>query len=306
MFNPFKGKKKRKAKKDREEDKETEDKKEKKVKPEEERPLFDIHRDAIKSVWGIVFLTFFIISILSLFDMAGRGGELFVSISETVFGIGKYSIPLVFIAASFILFTTRKRNAYFPLFIGAVLFFTGILGILSVGDAEGDMRGGYWGFLVSWPLVKSVGDIASIVVLMGFIMASVVISFNVRVSSVVKQMMTKKELEEAAGGADASEKGTAGGDGIKVKTWNDAEDSSEENSNGKNLNKISAALKRKSREHDEKDENSGEGDFKVKSASFNDQDFRLPPTELLEKETGKPSSRDIVANANIIKRTLQN
>ena len=33
--------------------------------------------------------------------------------------------------------------------------------------------------------------------------------------------------------------------------------------------------------------------------------FRRQPLELLEKETEKPSSGDIVANANIIKRTLR-
>src|SRR3989338_5881714 len=36
------------------------------------------------------------------------------------------------------------------------------------------------------------------------------------------------------------------------------------------------------------------------------KDFKLPTLALLEQETGKPTSGDIIANANIIKRTLQN
>jgi S-DNA-T family DNA segregation ATPase FtsK/SpoIIIE len=49
-----------------------------------------------------------------------------------------------------------------------------------------------------------------------------------------------------------------------------------------------------------------EKEFAIKKTSRLSGDFKLPPVDLLEKETGRPSSGDIVANANIIKRTLQN
>lgn len=301
FLNFFKFGKKKKLKKDKIDDK--------------KRPLFDVHRDAVKSVWGVVFLILFMLSLLSLFGRGGEAGSAFASFSDTVFGLGKYSIPVAFIAASLILFTSRKRNTYLPLFVGLILFFSSVLGILDIsggggGDTENIKRGGYWGFIVAWPLTRYVGDIGALVTLGGFLLISIIIGFNIRVSRLLKREKADKspaerEIQDKEGEDEKHDEKT---DKIKVKTWQEREGGSKEASGigVKNIGKLSSFIKRSNREEKKEGDEPNQRDFKIKTASFIDTDFRLPPTELLERETGKPSSGDIVANANIIKRTLQN
>ncbi|OGZ60433.1 MAG: hypothetical protein A3B96_01465 [Candidatus Spechtbacteria bacterium RIFCSPHIGHO2_02_FULL_43_15b] len=283
--------KKKKGKRDKKEDK--------------ERPLFDVHRDAIKAVWGVIFMVLFAISILSLFGKAGTGGHMIASTSEKVFGLGKYSVPLAFIAASFILFASRKRNAYLPLVVGGILFFSGMLGVLDV-FGEGEMSGGYWGYFIAWPLIKSFGETASIIVFLGLIFTSIIISLNLRISRLFRKKKKEENSEEEGGEEDSDEgkstKSKEENKDIKVKTWIEGSDEVADRKDNKKIGKFSGAMARNNKQDEEKEEKA----FAVRTGSFADKDFRLPPAELLEKETGKPSSGDIVANANIIKRTLQN
>ncbi|MBI1888883.1 MAG: hypothetical protein HYS15_03045, partial [Candidatus Spechtbacteria bacterium] len=280
-------------------------KKEKREKDEKKRPRFDIHSEALKSVWAVFLIILAFLAILSFFDRAGTAGRIFNDLSAIIFGWGRYAIPVSFIVGSIVLFSSWKRNSYVPLLMGGFLFFSGMLGALHVLLGEEAKRGGYFGYAAALPFVVSFGKIASIGIFLGLIVASIIISFNVKIGKIIRDLKERKKAkEEVSNGVERRENLK---EEIKVKTWKDEEKTfpiGETLSSDKQTSNVKQIQDGKA---EEKSEKAGVGAFEPKmSARARGSDFRLPPAELLEKETGKPSSGDIVANANIIKRTLQN
>ena len=279
-----------------------------KKKKDKPRPKFDVHNEAIKTLWGVVLIILFFLSALAFVGKAGAAGAMFHEITKSLFGVGMFVIPFVFLAASYILFSSGRRNSYIPLIVGGVLFFSGMLGAFSIFSREGSMTGGYLGYFVSMPFIKSLGDVASFVIFTGLIFVSVIISFNIRVKKIIEVFKKRREdkkllSEQGAVGPDSNDDLSKGEDSknkteFKVKTWQ--EEGEVQKPSPKADSSGTERAKKQSGETGDK-----EG-FAVRNAPQPAGDFHLPPTELLEKETGRPSSGDIVANANIIKRTLQN
>lgn len=276
----------------------------KKKKEKKTRPKFDVHSEVVKALWGVAFITLFFLSILAFIGKAGGLGSLFSDIFRALFGVGRFLVPLVFLAASFVLFSSGKRNSYIPLLIGGFLFFSGILGMIGIFSTDGDMSGGYWGYFVSLPFIKFLGKLASFFVFAGFILASIIISFNIRITKFMARTNEWKENRKSRNdlgisGTEAEAKPSVQSEKMefRVKTWQGEEDGLKAKDVKSQVNAKSQSTKHK---------NQDEKEFEVMDTSVISGDFRLPPLELLEKETGKPSSGDIIANANIIKRTLQN
>ena len=165
----------------------------KKKKKDKPRPKFDVHNEAIKAWWAVVLVILFFLSTRAFVGQAGAAGSMFHEITSSLFGLGRFVIPFVFLAASYILFGSGRRNSYIPLIIGGALFFSGILGIFNIFSREGSMAGGYLGYFVSMPFIKSLGNAASVVIFVGLIFASVIISFNIRVKKVIETFKNRRE-----------------------------------------------------------------------------------------------------------------
>ena len=263
------------------------------------RPKFDVHSDAIKAIWGVVLVVLFFLTVLSFAGMAGGAGRIFLEFTKGAFGLGRFIIPFVLLAGSYILFSSHKRNSYLPLFVGGILFLSGILGLLNIISPEAVNLGGYWGYSAATPVKALFGKLAGALVLLGLIAAAGIISFNIKIG----QIIAKRREKLAANMAHKEQKD------IKVKTWQEESRTVPLGSPRPPLNPLDdKEIQGDSREFKERDSKGfkGDGDFATHDSPKLAGDFRLPPLELLEKETGKPSSGDIIANANIIKRTLQN
>jgi len=284
----------------------------KKKKEDKKRPRFDVHREAIKSLWGVVFVILFLLATLSFIGKAGGAGDVFARSADLIFGWGRFIIPPAFLAASYILLTSWRRNSYIPLIAGGALFFSGILGLVHIVSGGETLQGGYWGYGVSLPLVTPLGNIAAAIIFFGLIVVSLIISFNIKVGKFIEGRRTKMAERKERLDADSldsveSEQAIKGSGGLQVKTWKDRERRETAGSGEK-------AMTQNAKKQDEKEKRglaaesatTGSDDFAVKDMPGLTGTFHLPPIELLEQETGKPSSGDIVANANIIKRTFQN
>lgn len=269
-----------------------------KNKKDKRRPRFDVHSEVVKALWGVAFIVLFFLANLAFVGKAGSAGSIFSKITEALFGLGRFAIPFVFLAASYILFGSGKRSSYVPLITGGLLFFSGVLGILNVFSPEGSTNGGYWGYFVSLPFIGYLGKLASFVIFLGFIIAAIIISFNVRIDKLIERVRGRAEKEKNA--SSLEEKPTE----FKVRTWQS--ESENQTSNIKNQSADSKVKTKGKKQEEPRTTTKEEVGFAVKDMQSIMGDFRLPPIELLEKETSKPSSGDIVANANIIKRTLQN
>ncbi len=287
--------------------------KKKEKKQDKARPKFDVHSDAIKAIWGVALIVLFLLSTLAFAGFAGAGGRFFAQASGAFLGFGKFVIPFALLGASYIFFTSYKRNTYLPIIFGGFLFFSGVLGIFHILSPAGERLGGYWGYFAARPVEGMFGKTAAIFVFSGLIVVSAIVVFNIKIG-----YMIARRREKLADARQAEQKNV----NVKVKTWQEETETQDSRLKSQNHPEAEQARyggsnsKAKIGEEEEYSReslnsasprpHSPDKSFAVQETLRPPGDFRLPPIELLEKETGKPSSGDIIANVNIIKRTLQN
>src|SRR5690606_29160591 len=187
--------------------------------------------------------------------------------------------------------------------IGIALFFISGLGIINIATGE---QGGLVGGLISSPLLSLFDFYITYLFLIGVMVVSLVMLFDIRLSNLTL-------------------------DSFRLKRETDEEDEEDEEEMETHVHPASAlsaekaiiaerAQEAEARDAEEtkkrggilgmgakKDSNGMDMDGKLAmDASRLGQPFTPPPLTLLEKDTGKPSVGDVKANANIIKRTLKN
>ena len=155
----------------------------KKIKP----PKPALHSETKKGIAVVICFTFALISLLSYFKAAGSFGQYFSQISRVFFGQGFFLIPLGFILTGLAFLKSFHRPAYRSTLIGIILFIFSVLGVFHIFGGEETLNkgGGYFGFLIGWPLAKFLGFWASLVVLSALLLISVLITFNIPFSDCI-------------------------------------------------------------------------------------------------------------------------
>lgn len=266
-----------------------------------------IDSEVWKGVWSITLVTVAILSILGFFDKAGVFGEIINKFFGAVFGWGMYIVPFVLIgvAAAFVL--SLHKNTPKNIIFSAVLFLSSVLGFFSLSSfsiAENAiLRGGYLGYGFVFPFAKVLGTLGAGVMLFAFVLISVILGFHVRLDELFNNFLEKRRMRKSSLDVKVS--------GKKVKPEKPKDIEVEAPSDKKEEQGKDKPLEVKDYNKDSKEEGKDvkkdkEEDFAGSVASPEYANFELPSVELLEKETGKPTSGDIIANANIIKRTFQN
>jgi len=281
-----------------------------------------LHAETKKGILVIVCFALALVSFLSFFNGAGQFGQYFFRISQFLFGQGFFLVPFVFILIGLAILVPRlsmaakQRPVYRTVFIGAVLFLLSILGIFhifglgseaSIGSlASKADAGGYLGLIFGYPLVKFLGFWASLIVLLAILVISILITFNIplKVSRKEESPDIVKEKDLIKPMSPVKEK--------KKRFWS----------------KILEARLAKKEAMLLKDESGSRGQKPTKQASETlgaslpvgaklsksltketpqlATDFKLPSLNFLEKDKGRPTSGDIKASINVIKRTLEN
>lgn len=248
------------------------------------------------SIWGIGFVAFGLLIILSIFKMAGVVGDFIFSTLNSFFGFGYYLLPILLILIGYsFLKNERPQVARSHAIFGFVIFLSalGIVDIASNGKGESlnITLGGYLGSIVAWPFVKFFGIYAGILLLGTLLIASLIISFDEKPNLIeffqkiwnflkadIRIPKLKKDEEK---------------DGDQLPITNDQL----EEKNNNQLPITDDELKNDSKEEDEIEKAVG----KVKKFNTN---YIPPPLTLLEKDKGKPNTGDMKGNMNIIQRTL--
>ena len=269
-----------------------ENRKKKKKKDEDEAEKGRWHEglraETIHSIWAIICLGFCFLLILSLFDKAGLAGVYIHRGLDFLFGRAVFLAPLVFLFAAISFLVSFKPNIVATNFIGAVMF---LISALALSDVIfGEQSGGYVGFVAALPLLKLVDFWASLAIFSAIFIIGILIMFNTRLSfgflnlrrGVSQQALSLGGDDVIASNSQIDEH-EAENETVKEEEKNNNGDASTEENNNSSVNK--EALRKK---------------------HFFDKKFQPPPLELLESDKGRPSGGDIKANANIIKRTLQN
>jgi len=243
-----------------------------------------------KSIFAIISFVLGIIFSLAYFGKAGIIGNTSYKILEIIFGAGFFLVPTVCFIATISLVSSfshpeekPKKHLFNHTLIGGLLFLISTLGIIDI--IFENKTGGYLGYFISLPLLKLFDFWVTLIFLTALFIISFLIMFDTPLSIKIKKKEVsalkpeeKEKVETAI--QEAEEKAVEG----PLRS-----EASELSPVAKTLKTIKEIAK-----------------FTPSEKRISPTGFTPPPLELLENDRGKPSSGDIKANANIIKRTLQN
>jgi DNA segregation ATPase FtsK/SpoIIIE, S-DNA-T family len=245
---------------------------------------------------GVIVVALFILGallLLAAFDAAGIVGTDIYRLFASLLGVGYFLLPaLAFVLGANAL--REERGGFPPLkIIGSVIFFVSGLGYLHLISG----KGGSLGALIAGPMLASFDIYASLIVLGGLILISLLVLLEGRITlapiaAAWHSLMTlfghapKAEAEPTLSGLDLNALEERDEDEEEDE---DAEDEADEP-------KVAKPLPEKAPE--------ASGNFTTLKSLLGS--YTPPPLSLLERDKGRPGVGDIKGNANIIKRTLQN
>ena len=252
----------------------------------------ELKAETLQAVLSIAFLVAGILTALASFDKAGWVGQDFYHYASELFGIGYFLVPLIcIIMAIAFLRGIRQRFTVWKLF-GGLLFLLSGLGLVDLVSTN---KGGIIGHYVSSPLISLVDVYASAAILVALVAISLLITLEAGVTldklAFWRKQKAKSKMEKDDSDVDDMVEEAE-------KKLDDEENDTEEEKTPAVLPQPKKSEKKKHVEEEE--------DFAMIGNTRSMKPFTPPPLSLLEKDSGRPETGDIKANANIIKRTLQN
>lgn len=256
----------------------------------EESGMSFAQSETMRGVVGVLFLAAGIFFILSAFELGGFVGSTLFSWLSFLLGVGYALLPLSFFIAAFTLFKAYNTDYFGYIRLGGVALFLvaalGLLNILLPGQA------GIIGKYIAEPLTKAIDVVAATVFLAAFVCAALMIAFDVHPGVIVafirKQLSRPQEEPEQETAVDVAPPEEPQSPKMQVGVPDQEEGEVEETEQKNNLLGMMGFEKTKKPS--------------IRAHSI----YTPPPLSILAGNKGKPSTGDIKANMNIIKRTLQN
>ncbi len=272
----------------------------------------EMRDETVQAILAILSFLITLLSLLAAFGKAGPIGEFGYTFFTRLFGIGYFLIPLVFAMIGLALLQGIEKKFRLSKVIGSIIFFFSSLGLIYVADIVFNIAngraGGVFGRWVGAPLIKIMDVWATTALLIVLIIVSVLILFELHVTaeSLMFWKWGKKRKEKGVRSKELEESMEMDEDeeaNVDAALAENALAMAEKEKAGNAKPIDSAKPKRDGKTDAIGDE---EGSFAAAIQVPLLKPFTPPPLSLLEKDRGKPETGDIKANANIIKRTLQN
>lgn len=235
--------------------------------------------------------------VLSYVGQGGEAGSLIFRVFDFLLGKGYFFAPLILVLMGFsLLFSGPKQVLGVTLAGGMLLLVSCLTGFHVVFGAG---TGGFIGLMLGALFLKLFDFWASVILVGGLLVISSLLIFDMPILWKLGSQDEEDENSEESDAATDTEGTEMNGVQAMIAGMQE---------------KLSAALERKTDEPIH-----GSGSAGQASAAPKQDDalislrtfakkfvYTKPPLELLQGDHGKPSSGDIRANANIIKRTLEN
>jgi S-DNA-T family DNA segregation ATPase FtsK/SpoIIIE len=245
-----------------------------------------LHSETQNSIWAISFICVAIVLILAGFTLAGPAGVAIYNGLFALVGWGYAILPITLIFAAIVLLVSGRQRILSVTLIGSallILSFLGFIEILSPGN-------GGWLGLVFGSLRHPFGNIAALVIDIFIIIISVLITANIPIKV---DWFDSKETE------DGDDEEFVKSKKEKALPVTGVDDEKEVVKTDKDKKPSKEALEEVSVTHPKEDVLPK----KIKMPVF--ANYVPPPLTLLNSDTSKPTTGDLLANANIIKRTLE-
>lgn len=273
--------------------------KNKKNKTEEKVGVFEnLKKETAQGIYAIIFFILGVFLMLAAFGGAGVVGNTIFDFLSGLFGVGFFIIPILFflMSASYIRYLSNSFNGLKK--ISAIVFFLAGIGLI---DATINGKGGLFGEMVASPLIGLVDIVVALLVLWGLVIASLLILLDAKLPSLsfFKNMFKRQDEDEyddydEETDAEYEDEEKDGKESPPAGREKEKEDSQA----GGHIKKIFGLGKN--------NEEAGVEQDVIQMKHVHVSSYTPPPLSILEKDKGKPGVGDIKANANIIKRTLQN
>ncbi len=293
-------------------------------------PIKDVKAEILQGVFAVISVVVGIFFTLAAFDKGGLVGAKSYSVLKSLLGIGYFLLPLfaLLMAVSFIK-DLKQHFTYSKIVTSLLAFFSslGIVDILAASFGSGD-KGGIIGYYISHPLLTVFDFWASLVILLGILAISLILVFETRLDLhfiafwkklfSAKKRSAKEERERALRAREA-DSGPMDDDEVedlistpeteerivpKKKAGSVGATAVAGGANAANTSAVAAKPEAKLKINEGEKEDAFMG--QTNAVAYQQDNYIPLPLDLLEIDKGKPGVGDIKANANIIKRTLQN
>lgn len=263
---------------------------------------FSLNLGLSPNVKNIIFAIFLIfvstLFIMSLLNMAGEGGEMILKVGNFVIGKMFYLLPFLLLFYAILLIKQRRLevledNDFRVNIIGFILLFLSFAGLFGSVDSQ-DRHGGILGYFISLPMIKIFSTPVVITFFIFTFLIGITILFRNNLIDLFKSIQKQPKKGK-----------------VEFKKVFEKRFKIKELPAIKEISSLVPKLEIKKELPLNKVVNESgnvdiEIDKKLSNKRFKEFAGKLPPTDLLEKDKGKPESGDIKINAAIIKRTLQN
>jgi len=262
----------------------------------------DLQPETKKSIIAVLTFVMATLLVLSYIGRGGNVGGYIFKVLGFLFGRGYFFAPIGFVLVGVSLLFSEKKKIVAAAIMGGALFLLSSLAVFDIIFGSG--TGGFLGKIISSPLFKLFDFWASLVITAGIFLVSILLMFNASLRfRREKDEEEKKEKEEESAGETLVDFTQALGKIFSQKKEEVslmpssaimADESKNKGAEAAPVSSESDVLRNKE-----------EALISLKKIAKK-RAYTKPPLELLQGDRGTPSSGDIKANSNIIKRTLEN
>ncbi|MFA5842010.1 MAG: DNA translocase FtsK 4TM domain-containing protein [Candidatus Paceibacterota bacterium] len=256
----------------------------------------ELKEETRHGVFSIIFFVIALFFILASLDKAGPVGNTLYEILTRMFGVGYFLAPTLFILLAVSFLRGGRPHFVASNFFGSVVFLLSGLGLIHLSFSNGaNDAGGIVGKAVVYPFLSFFGEVYSFIFLSALFIISIIVMFDARPKLehfAFWRWLGKESDEEEPEEEDETSDGPY--------------DEIEEEEAPATKEPVLAKMLGGDRKKKEILPAAEEIFIKPSGLRMLAEEFSPPPLSLLEKDKGKPGVGDIKANANIIKRTLQN
>ncbi len=258
-------------------------------------PFGQLPEETLRGVWVILLLIVAFFLVFAAVGYAGIAGKIVFGGLYSILGWGFILLPLLFTLIAIVLIRPIEYEFGAVKIFSATLFLLAGQGIIELMFSHG----GSIGRLVLYPLTSFFDIYVTVFVLWGVALIAPIILLDLTLTSASFPLFTKFlsliRRPENDPAENVGEESAEDSESENVEEGYEPEDAETE------VDSIAPPPPLSVSTHSNKGVPKGLGFTRMQVG-----EYTRPPLSLLERDKGKPSVGDIKANANIIRRTLQN
>ena len=277
------------AKRDREKSKK------RKNNDDDEESTFPISIEALRGVFAVLAIAVALFLALAAFKVGGAVGSFIYTNLTKLLGVGYMLLPFSLLLLAIALMRSFEKRFGAIEIVSVLVFLFAGLGMIALILPE---RGGIVGVAIVKPLIAAVDTTATVIFLLSFIVAALIIAFDIHLGALVQSIRERLRARKEAFANELNEPAVA----MTGLPENEIDEESAEIY--EEPEEMPADMEAPKVQIAEMNQDTSGSGFPIIAATGSV--YSPPPLSLLGKNKGKPEVGDVKANMNIIKRTLQN